>query len=114
MPAREVCSADELEPVAYRLRSDGIAEVSLRRDIERRELPKLGGEDEVGCEWYAHEVSFACRYDERDVTARFDDLWAEHAAEEPTAAQMAQTIAEQDAAICELYEMMEAKEVGNG
>lgn len=107
----------ETEPGKVLVRADGpVSHVWLRKNA-RKERVEVESEDGLKSTdaWVADEVYFkAVGISQGDVEARFDELWAEHSAEEPTAAQMAQTIAEQDAAICELYEMVTGKEADNG
>lgn len=107
----------ETEPKTVLVITDGaVSHVWLRKGVHEEQATVEGdGGVKSAPSWVADETYFkAPGMSMQEAEARFDELWAEHAAEEPTAAQMAQTIAEQDAAICELYEMMEAKEVDNG
>ena len=84
-------------------RHDGLVNVFLRKSIEKTEEG-----------WQAEEVHFVGRYSSEDVRENFETYWqrAKKAEMSPTARMfdIEELQAEQDAAICELYELMIGEE----
>lgn len=94
-----VMMATEPQPIEVTNRSDGMVNVYLRKNIRQTDDG-----------WEANEVSLTGYYQYGDIEEHFDQYW--HDAEKSAIDQSERfneieaLQADQDAAICELYEMM--------
>ena len=117
-----VFSPAELNPIDWRQRPDGFADIRLRRNIEKVTREPLDGEAAV--EWKAEEVYLVEMITEAEAADMFDELWAkaernamtqeerieateaESDDNQDAVAELGDIVADQEAAIVELGDLI--------